>query len=258
MAHIILKTSKPARQALPLDGQVSSGMQPMVIDFSSQRTKNLSPKILYVGFGFLASFVLTSLVALFIIGTQVNNLWRQAQQLPARYTTIHGQQAAQNDPAAAFPATTLTPLPSKAFIMGKDFQHARSAHQVDLVPMLERLPLNSQRPAPSSRQRGFVDVEPAQTPSQSSDLQQQADDALADGNTEKSIALYLKAIRINPDDETLRSNCVALLLQQARAFDENRETASAISAYRKAQILWRGDDQTSSAIKARIEFLENN
>jgi hypothetical protein len=159
-----------------------------------------------------------------------------------------------DEPATAFPATTLTPLPSKALILGRDFQQTKATKKVDLVPILERLPINS-RPVKSN---GYVEVENAPLLTQSANLQQQADNAVAAGNPEKAIQLYLKAVRINPKNEGLRSNCVALLLEQARSFDENNETDKALASYKKALSLWQGDAQTARSIKARIEFLQNN
>lgn len=68
----------------------------------------------------------------------------------------------------------------------------------------------------------------------------------------------MRAVQLNPNDAGLRSNCVALLLQQARSYDEQGETDKALNIYKKAQTLWQGDSQTAQSIKARITFLEEN
>ncbi len=254
MAHIILKTMKSSLQAKqPISGEPPvSDLQPMVIDFSKHRSQHITGNIVYALFGALASFLLTSLLALFILGDQINHLWRGAQHATAEYVKI------TQEPEVAFPATTITPLPSKAFIMGKDFQKTKSPDKLELVPMLEKLPAYALPSKPVHIRNSYVEVETAPALSQSNNLQQQADDAVANGQTGKAIELYLRALRLKPNDANLRSNCVALLLEQARSFDELHDAPHAITAYKRAQSLWQGDAQTAQSIKARIEFLEQN
>jgi len=256
MAHIILKTLKTSpqvKQAPAAEQAVAAGLQPMVIDFSKHRTPMVSGKIMYVLLGALASFLITSLLALFILGEQINQLWREAQRAP----NVQIIAKTSDEPEAAFPAATITPLPSKAFILGKDFQKNKDVGKLPLVPMLEKLPVG-QAPKATRSRGSYVEVETAKDISKSTSLQEQADDAVASGQTNKAIELYLRAIRLRPDNATLRSNGVALLLQQARSYDELGDTPNALIAYKKAQSLWQGDVQTARGIKARIDFLEQN
>lgn len=259
MAHIILKTIKSgpqAKQAPAAEQAVAVGLQPMVIDFSKHRSRMVSGKIMYVLFGAIASFLLTSLLALFILGEQINHLWREAQRAPTSNVQVVANTA--DEPEAAFPAATITPLPSKAFILGKDFQKNKDVGKLPLAPMLEKLPVYGM-PSKQARSRGsYVEVETAKDISKLASLQEQADDAVASGQTNKAIELYLRAISLRPTDSTLRSNGVALLLQQARSYDELGDTPNALIAYKKAQSMWQGDAQTARGIKARIDFLEQN
>ncbi|MBY0429108.1 MAG: tetratricopeptide repeat protein [Alphaproteobacteria bacterium] len=259
MAHIILKTMKTgrdAKQAPPTELAAMASMQPMVIDFSKHRSRLISAKIIYGLFGALASFLLTSLLALFILGEQINHLWREAQHVTADHVKIVTKKS--DEPESAFPAATITPLPSKAFIMGKDFQKNKSSGKIDLVPILEKLPVYGQPTKPIQHRGSFVEVETAVDVSKSTSLQAQADDAIASGQTNKGIDLYIRAVRLSPGNTALRSNAVALLLEQARSYDELGDVPNAIAAYKKAQGLWQGDVQTARSIKARIDFLEQN
>lgn len=261
MAHIILKTIKttPTQAKLTPEQAAPMPAQPMVIDFSKQRLWQPSPNILYALLGAIISFFITSVVALFMLGDQLNHMWREAQHISAQSIQASAVQNIKNndEPEAAFPATAIPPLPSKAFILGKDFQKSKGPEKLDLVPMLERLPV-AQSPKPSLTTKSYIEVETSRSQTKSERLQQQADEAIATGHINKAIELYMSAIKSAPNDVQLRSNCVALLLEQARAFDEQGEYQPAISAYKKAQSLWRGDAQTAKAIKARIQFLENN
>ena len=264
MAHIIFKTSKqkiaaPIPAAVLNDGTAT--IQPIVMDFTKNRSMLFSSKILLIAFATPASFFIASLFALFVLTEQLNGLWREVQTLrntPA--IIVAKKEETKIEPEAAFPATTLTPLPSKSLIIGTDFQATKSEKKVDLVPMLQRLPLYG-KPAKTTTSHGnsqgsFIQVQTAPELSKSASLQQQADDALASGNTEKAIELYIKAVKISPRDLSLRSNCVALLLEQARFYDEHQERAQALTAYKKAQTLWQGDNETARGIKARIAYLE--
>lgn len=249
--HKVLKAAQAQKQS------PSAGIQPMVISFAKSRSRFVSTNILFIAFGALASFVVTSLFALFMLGDQMNHLWREAQKVAVPPITIEKQAEFVKDvqPEAAFPAATITPLPSKALIIGRDFQKSKAAAPKELAPMLEQLPLYDK---PSKSRGSFVEVETVNAISKSSSLLQQADEAIADGDTQKAIQLYMRAVQLNPNDAGLRSNCVALLLQQARSYDEQGETDKALNIYKKAQTLWQGDSQTAQSIKARITFLEEN
>ena len=259
MAHIILKTMKSGpqtKQAPTAEQAVAAGLQPMIIDFSKHGSRMISGKIVYVLFGAIASFLLTSLLALFILGEQINHLWREAQRAPTSNVQVIPNAA--DEPEAAFPAATITPLPSKAFILGKDFQKNKDVGKLPLVPMLEKIPVYGQPSKRNNNRGSYVEVETARGVSKSTNLQEQADAAIASGQMSKGIELYLRSIRISPNDATLRSNGVALLLQQARSHDEQGDVPNALVAYKKAQSLWQGDAQTARSINARIDFLEQN
>ena len=260
MAHIILKTIKPnLKQAQqPVQKPVAQGLQPMVIDFSQNPASRLSTKIAYMLFGAMMSLLLTGIVALFILGNQVNHMWREAQQATSQQLKIIAEPETAFPAAALITPTTIAPLPSKALIVGKDFQKTKSPNNLELAPLLEKLPVYGQPSKPARNRASFVEVDKTSPLSKSASLQQQADDAVNSGQTSKAIELYLRALRLQPDDVTLRSNTVALLLQEARSFDELNDVPNAINAYKTAQSLWRGDNQTAQSIKARIEFLERN
>lgn len=249
--HKVHKTAQAQKQS------PSAGIQPMVISFAKSRTRFVSSNILYIAFGALASFVVTSLFALFMLGDQMNHLWREAQRVTVPPIQIEKNTDFVKDvqPEAAFPAATITPLPSKALIIGRDFQRPKAAAPKELAPMLAQLPLYDK---PSKPRGSFVEVETVSALSRSSTLLQQADEAIADGNTQKATQLYMRAVQLNPNDAGLRSNCVALLLQQARSYDEQGETDKALNIYKKAAAMWQGDSQTAQSIKARISFLEDN
>lgn len=258
MAQRILKSANQPNMSLPLSGYATTGIQPMVIDFKKSRARTLSTKALYIAYGALASFLITSLCALFLLGDQMNNVFREAQHQPAHAIQI----VKEAEPEAAFPAATITPLPSKALIIGRDFQQPKpttkekeSAPQ-PLTKMLAQLPLY-EKPAVKERSH-FIEVETVGAARKTSTLLQQADEAIADGNVQKAIQLYARAVQLSPTDDGLRSNYVALLLQQARSYDEQGETDEALAIYKKAQSLWQGDRNTAQSIKARIIFLENN
>ncbi len=252
--HKVLKTSPHPKQP------PSAGIQPMVISFAKPRHSFVSSKILLVAFGALASFFITSLFALFILGDQINHLWREAQtvsrsaSVPVVKIEKEADFVKDIEPEAAFPAATIAPLPSKALIVGRDFQQPKASAK-ELAPMLAQLPLYDK---PTKPRGSFVEVETVRALTKSSTLLQQADEAIADGNTQKAIQLYIRAVQLNPNDAGLRSNCVALLLQEARSYDEQGEIDKALGAYKKAQALWQGDSQTAQSINARIAFLENN
>ncbi len=256
MAQRVLKSANQPNMSFPLSGYASSTIQPMVIDFKKNRVRMLSTRALYIGYGALASFFVTSLLALFLLGEQMNQLWREAQRAPERTIQI----VKEAEPEAAFPAATITPLPSKALIIGRDFQQPKTAPKErvpqPLAPMLAQLPLY-EKPAAKSGSH-FIEVETVSAARKASTLLQQADAAIAHGNAQKAVQLYGRAVQLNPADDGLRSNYVALLLQQARGYDEQGETDKALAVYKKAQGLWQGDSQTAQSIKARIAYLEDN
>lgn len=225
--------------------------QPIVIDFPKRRAQRLSPTVFHVISGICVLLVIASMVALFILENQTRHLWREAQRIMANHVE------STSEPVPAFSAI-LSPLPdkafhNKAFILGTDFQNPTSSRQLELAPMLEHLPIHAQ---PAKSRTSFVDVETEPAINKSAHLQQQADKAVEDGQTGKAIDFYSRAIRLTPEDATLRNNCVALILRQARAFDEQNDTPHALALYKKAKSLWQGDTQTSRSIHERIVFLE--
>jgi tetratricopeptide (TPR) repeat protein len=262
MAHIILKTSKTLKDTALA---VQDNAPPIIIDFSKTNKASPAYKNLLIAFCVLASFFIASLLALFVLAQQLNNLWHEA--IPRATTpiisapTLSAPIPSAHEPAAAFPATALIPLPSKALILGKDFQQTKNipknkAKNIDLVPILERLPLYEIQKPRDTRNTAHIAVETAHSVVNSTALQEQADNAVRNGDVQTAIALYTKAIRLTPDDTTLRSNVVALLLDQARSYDEAEQTAAAINAYKKALSFWTGRPDTAATIRARIRYLE--
>lgn len=178
---------------------------------------------------------------------------------PLRQTPLPQKNHAISPPPAAFNAE-LVPLSGKV-IMGRDFYSDKAAPNsngeahlaaVDIVPLLEKLPLAQKAPARSPA-GFFVDVDEGAAPRS---LLEQADEAALGGARAKALKLYIHALRKNPASEKARHNIIALLLEDAASYDEAGHTAKAIKAYKRALAYAGADNDIAESIRARIGYLQ--
>lgn len=246
MAHIIIKSRTPANiHGKPAHEDLGGG--PFVIDFRERR-KAVPASFLLAALAIFCSFFFSALIAIVLITKKSDEVVRHLSAPPP---------LVQEDVPSSF---ALEPLPSRALIMGRDFQHGRSAEkgrrplpEKELVPLLEKLPLYG--PAPSRKTDGItIDVQPL-AQADAATLAREADAAYAEGDMDEAVKAAAAALAMAPQDSTLRQNLVSLLLEQAKSYEETGEWEQAKTSYDRALKAIKGQGSLREAIAARRDYV---
>jgi tetratricopeptide (TPR) repeat protein len=234
MPRIVVKRPAPTESRAGNDAGKA-----FVIDFSEKKNTLLF-KLLIGAFSVLVSVCIAGIVTVILLFDQMNT---RMNALLNGDTVLAGDA----DPPAAAPlaGTALPPLPKEAL--------GRNIKTVDIVPLLEKLPVNS-APARGAGPNNPIVVEDSLNPN-ASDLQAEADVALESGDHRQAADLYTRAIAFDSRDAISRQNLVSLLLDVARRHDAAREWDAAFESYEKALRVWRGDKTIANSIRRRMQYV---
>lgn len=233
MAKIIVR--RRAAKNTSIGGHTDSGLQSFTVDL----TKSVRQKSGAYGFFLIAFFFLTllasSAVALIVISQQVTGLFKIA--------------------TTALPQAATVPLADKnmiAALPSVDFKTKGTAVLTadDIIPALKKLPLYETPPKNAAPPTYISSLK------NNANSAREGDAALAAGNKNLAIKKYTHALADDAGDDTSRHNLVALLLDDAAAFDQAGARAKALTAYQSALSYWRGDAGITRAIEERIAFLQ--
>ena len=227
--------------AAPSSAPVMS--QPIILDFSAYR-KKIAPRRLglMLALLLLPALIVSALSATFLMGQLLGM---------KRYNAAPPQVS-----------LALEPLPSEQLSPSRDAPAAAPSRQVDLVPILETLPLYAShksraKPVALPASGGMeVEVAPPTRQSRENSMFNEADDAFESGDTEQAVRLYTRVLESNPNDAEARANLVALWLSVASREDHAGRTGEALAAYDNALHNWRGSRETEEAIWVRMRFWE--
>jgi tetratricopeptide (TPR) repeat protein len=229
-------------------------VEPVVITFAeTQSTQAFSKFPLLIFFFCIAAFALAAFA--YWLGLQQPASPAPAAQIEpllslepapvlAEAPVIPPVAPTQENPAL------IAPLPQKA-ISGRDFSANPPPQTVDIIPLLEKLPVGG---AVRPRNASFsIDVDEA-VPQRN--LAREAEEAALAGQTDVALRLYSQMLRAAPDDAVAQHNMAALLLEKAAYYDEQGRTGEALHAYQRSLNYLGSDARATEGIKARIVYLK--